>query len=397
MYDYIIIGGGIAGLTINSYLTNKYKTLLLEKNKFIGGRAIEGKFHGEHIKLGAGIGALHNKHLLKLMKKLKIKYNIYPSNINLLFKSNFDMKKNIKNIKNKYNILKKQNNKDIKYLSVKKFLIKYFGKDFFEEYDKIAEYKDYHNSDLEYYIRYYPITDHIPSPYKLLSISWSELINKLIKIIKQKNKIKINTEVKKIVYDSDKKFYIINNKYYCKNIIFATTVNTLNKILENNNILDIDYTKYIGSVPFLRIFTYHKNGHNLKIDRYNITDNRLEKIIVMSDKVLMISYCDNLNALYWYKLYKSNKLKVIEKIKNIIKNMLNHDLEIDDINFVYWNEGIHYFYPQKNIKLNKLIKFLSHPTDNIYVCGEMLSYKQGWVEGSIESADRIYKLLKIKI
>jgi phytoene dehydrogenase-like protein len=56
MYDYIIIGGGLAGLTINYYLTNKYKTLLLEKNNFIGGRAIEGKFHGEHIKLGAGIG-----------------------------------------------------------------------------------------------------------------------------------------------------------------------------------------------------------------------------------------------------------------------------------------------------------------------------------------------------
>lgn len=397
MYDYIIIGGGLSGLTINYYLTNKYKTLLLEKNKYVGGRAIEEKFYGDNIKLGAGIGALHNKHLLKLLKKLKISYDVYPSNINLLFKTNFDMKKNIKKIKHKYKILKKQNNKDIKYLSVKNFIIKYFGKKFFTEYDKIAEYKDYHNSDLEYYIKYYPITDHIPSPYKLLSISWTDLINKLTKNIKEKNKIKLNTEVKKINYDYNKKIYIINNKYYCRNIIFATTINTLNKILKNNNILNVDYTKYIGSVPFLRIYTYHKNGHNLKIERYNITDNELEKIIVMSDKILMISYCDNLNALYWYKLYKSNKLLVTQKIIKIIKQMFNQDIKIDDIKFVYWNEGIHYFYPQKDIKINKLIKILSHPSDNIYVCGEMLSYKQGWVEGSVESANRIYNMINKKL
>ena len=38
------------------------------------------------------------------------------------------MKKNIKKIKQKYKILKKENNKDIRYLSVKNFIIKYFGK-----------------------------------------------------------------------------------------------------------------------------------------------------------------------------------------------------------------------------------------------------------------------------
>lgn len=393
MYDYIIIGGGIAGLTINSYLTNNFKTLLLEKNKYLGGRAIEDTFHNQKIKLGAGIGALHNKHLLKLLKKLKISYDIYPANINLLFKTNFDMKKNIKKIKKKYNFLKKQSNKDIKYLSVKKFMIKYFGKNFFTEYDKIAEYKDYHESDLEYYIKYYPITDHIPSPYKLLSINWTELIIKLEKIIKRKNKIKLNYEVKKISYDSDKKLYIIDNKYYCKNIIFTLTLDKLQKIINKNKIVDIDYTKYVGTVPFLRIYTYHKNGHKLDIDRYNITDNKLEKIIVMSDKILMISYCDNKYAEYWYDLYNSNKSFVTEKIIKIIKQTLNHDIEIDDIKFVYWNEGIHYFKPQKDIKLKNIIDKLTNPIPNIYVGGEMISYKQGWVEGSVESANRIYKLL----
>ena len=411
MYDYVIIGGGIAGLTINSYLSKKYKTLLLEKNKYLGGRGIEGKFHNNKIKLGAGIGALHNKHLLKLLKKLKISYDIHPSNINLLFKTNFDMKENIKKIIDKYKLLKIQNNKDITYLTVKKFIIKYFGKTFFNEYNKIAEYKDYLNSDLEYYINYYPISDHIPSPYKLLNINWTELIEKLTKIIKYKNKNKIKTNYmfKKIIYDPIKNLYIIDNKYITKNIIFAVTINSLQNIINNNKLnININYNKFIGSIPFLRIYTYHKDGHKLNIDRYNIVDNPLEKIIVIDEKILMISYSDNNFAKYWYKLYETNKdkdkdkdklinnSKLINKLKELFKKSTQQDIEIDDIQFVYWNEGVHYFKPQKNIILKKIINKLSHPVKNIYVCGEMLSYKQGWVEGAIESANRIYKLINSK-
>ena len=65
MYDYIIIGGGISGLYMNYLLTDKYKTLLLEKNNYFGGRALNINFHGNIIRLGAGIGAPHNKSLLK--------------------------------------------------------------------------------------------------------------------------------------------------------------------------------------------------------------------------------------------------------------------------------------------------------------------------------------------
>ncbi len=35
-YDYIIVGGGSAGLYANYLLTHKYKTLLLEKNNYFG-------------------------------------------------------------------------------------------------------------------------------------------------------------------------------------------------------------------------------------------------------------------------------------------------------------------------------------------------------------------------
>lgn len=42
-YDYVIIGGGISGLYCR-YLLSKYNVLLLEKENYIGGRAIEKNF-----------------------------------------------------------------------------------------------------------------------------------------------------------------------------------------------------------------------------------------------------------------------------------------------------------------------------------------------------------------
>lgn len=401
MYDYIIIGGGISGLYMNYLLKNK-KTLLLEKNNYVGGRAIEEKFHNSKIKLGAGIGALHNKNLLYLLNKLKIKYKIYPSTINLAFNTKFDMKKAVNMIKTKYKLLKYNNNDDIYKLNVKQFIIKYFRKKFFIEYDKIAEYKDYHNSDLEYYIKYYDIKDHIPTPYKLVSINWTELIKKLKNKL-NKNKIKLNFEVTDIKYFSlqNESYYLINNKYKTKNIISALTLHPLQNIINKTNFIKIDYNKYLGTVPFMRVYTYHKDGHNLDkvLQRYNIVDNELEKIIIMDEKVLMFSYSDNKNAEFLYKSYNKNKNNfkniLIKLLKDIIKTSeKDFVIEIDDLKIAYWKEGIHYFKPQKNIKLKKIVKLLSNPHDNFYVIGEMLSFKQGWVEGCIESANRLFSLIK---
>ena len=219
------------------------------------------------------------------------------------------------------------------------------------------------------------------------------MINKLESIIRQNNqKIKLNFSVDNIKLNGDT--YIINNKYKSKNIIFAITINNLQTILNKTNIIDINYKKYIGTVPFLRIYTYHKNGHKLNIPRYSITDNQIEKIIVISDEILMISYSDYKYADYWYNLYNTDKEKLLDKLKQLFIKSTGQNIDIDDIEFAYWDEGIHYYYPQKDIKLNKIISNLSNPCDNIYVIGEMLSYKQGWVEGAIESANRIYKLIK---
>ncbi len=378
IYDIIIIGGGISGLYANYKLYKKHKCLLLEKNAHFGGRAYEMDFHGSLIKLGAGIMADHNKHLIKLLNKLKMKINIYPSFIATSGLKDFNMGDAICKIKTKYNELK---NNDIIYkLTIKQFLIKYFGKAFTKEFIINCEYYDFVNSNIEYFIKYYDINDMNHESYNILSISWTDLINKLVK-----NNCLNNSEVVKV--EKEQNLYKIitnNNHYYCKKIIYSTALKSLMKL--SKNILNINYNKFIGTVPFIKIYCYYKNGYKMDLPHFTIVNGRLQKIVRITDKILMACYCDSNNANYWHRVSHLNKDTQIKIINKYLKkyNVIGH---INDIIIAYWNEGVHYYKPMKN--LDKTIKKLSHPDKNIYVVGEIISYKQGWVEGCIESVNRI--------
>jgi protoporphyrinogen oxidase len=395
MYDFIIIGGGIAGLYMNYLLTDKYKTLLLEKNNHLGGRIFQDNFHNYKINTGARIGNLHNTELLKLLQKLNIQYKILNYKIIILNKK-INMYQMVKSIKDKYNEITKLSNKNLNNISAREFIIEHFGIEFFKLYSNFTEYTDFFNQSINTYIHNYPINDHIPkiSEKDNISINWNLLVKKLIKKIKKKNKIIKNYEVKNIIYNKKTLQYNINNKFIAKNIIICVTLKQLNKLIKKSN-LDIPknyYNKYIGSVPFLRIYTYHKNGHNINLNKYNITGTKLNKIIIENNKILTILETDYKNALYW-KQFINNKTILINKIKRELQKITNIDIKIDDIKIIYWDDGIHYFKPS-NINIFEKFDELINPLPNFYVCGEIISTKQGWVEGALKTVNFLYKKLK---
>ncbi len=380
-YDYIIVGGGIAGLYANYILSNKYKGLLLEKAKHFGGRAYEMDFHGTLIKLGAGIMAEHNIHLLELLKELKIKVNSFNSTTTTNFKI-FEMGDAICKIKNTFDKYKKTIiNKGY---TMKEFLVKYFGSKFANEFILNCEYHDFLNSDVEYFIKYYDINDMSHEPYKVLIINWTDLINKLVRKNCFNNVDVLNVEKIGNLFNVKTK----DNIYSCKKIIFATSLKPLLKLSKNiinNNV--INYNKYIGTVPFVRIYCYYKNGYIDNLSHYTIVDNKLQKIIKINDNILMASYSDSSNALYWKKIKQQSKEKQISIVSKYLEE-LNIKGKINDLIIAFWDEGIHYYKPTKN--LVNTIHRLSIPAKNVYVIGEMISYKQGWVEGAIESVNRLF-------
>ena len=218
------------------------------------------------------------------------------------------------------------------------------------------------------------------SKYDVLIIKWLDLINKLV----QKNCMN-NVEVLDVSKEDDiYKVKTTTNEYLCKKIIYAVSLKPLMRL--SKNIININYNKYIGSVPFVRIYCYFKNGYQTTLPHFTIVNNKLQKVIKINDKILMASYSDSNNALFWKKVKKYNKDKQISIVSKYLKE-LNINNKIDDIVIAFWDEGIHYYKPMKDLK--KTINKLSHPEKNVYVVGEITSYKQGWVEGCIESVNRI--------
>jgi monoamine oxidase len=378
--DYIVIGGGIAGLYSNYNLSKNKNGILLEKESYFGGRVLETKFHGTMIKLGAGIVTKDNKRVLKLIKKLKIPMSTFTSSLTSLLPKKYNMKEAVKKITTVFN----KNKDKVTELNVEEFLIKYFGKEFTKEFIENCEYHDFLKSDVYYFIKYYKIKEMIHQKDTMYGIQWSDMVKSLV----GKN-CHANSMVTKITKD-DKIFKVhVNNMIYLtKEIIMAVTLKPLDKLLKN--LIDFSYHDYIGSVPFIRIYTYHKKNVVMKetVGGFNIVDSILYKVIPYTSNIIMTSYADNTDAVKLKKLLTMTKKEQIETVQKLLDkvDIIANNSIINDILCYYWDEGVHYYKPFGDLGMNKTIKMLRNPIRGIKVIGEIVSKKQGWVEGAIESA-----------
>jgi len=376
IYDYIVIGGGVAGLYANYKLGKKSKSgLLLEKESDLGGRMLEVMFHGYLIKLGAGIMAEHNTNLLKLLKELGIKYSTFKSETTT-FLEPYNMESAINQIKKTYYT----NKSDCKNLTSLQFLKKFFLPNFVKKFIENCEYRDWLESDISYFIKYYDIRDMSHLLHNVLIFNWIDLTNKL----KLPNCI-CSHEVNKIIKLPNGLFEI-DGKYITKKVYVCTTLKPVNKLI--GKFIDFSYSDYVGTIPFVRIYSWHSKPYDTsKIGHYNIVPNELEKIIKITPNILMASYSDNLGANYWKSVNFADKKIQIKKVETKLQELDIGINKVDDVEIAWWEEGVHYYKPFGNLKINQVIKKLMKPTKGIYVVGEITSKKHGWVEGAIQSVN----------
>ena len=57
----------------------------------------------------------------------------------------------------------------------------------------------------------------------------------------------------------------------------------------------------------------------------------------------------------------------------------------------YWDCGIGYW--NKGVNSVQVADFLANPMENVYICGENYSLEQSWVEGALESTERVLKIM----
>jgi len=404
IYDIIIIGSGIAGL-YSAYkikqLNPNISVLILEKNKkqWIGGRTNNELFYGTEVVTAAGIGRKNKDHLLvQLLKELHIPYHEFTSTHHYI--TEFEPI----NINETMHMLKKEykNATTNKSTTFKEFATKYLGTKKYKQFVITSGYSDYEKEDAFDTLYNYGMDDNAG---KLigLSISWKDLVDKLIdKIgpqnikarqnVVQINKVLDDTQNNDCIFDIETKKGVV---YKCNKIIVATTISSLLHLFPSKS----GIYKQIHAQVFLRLYAkFSKSSTEIMkqyIKGYTVVEGPLQKIIPMDPEkgVYMIAYSDNASAII-LKEHLENTADNRSYFEDLLEQTLGIEeglLKINALLDFYWTEGTHYYEPLKGSYKTRtaFINAAQHPDKNILVVGEVVSKHQGWVEGALESVDAV--------
>jgi hypothetical protein len=394
-YDIIIVGSGMSGLyTAYKIQQNAPKTsfLILEKFKkqWVGGRTSNDFFYGVKIVTGAGIGRKDtNPLLIKLMNELHIKFKEFNSimNYSRLFQP-IDIVKVIQYLKKVY----KDTNE-----TFKQFCIRILGKKIYKQFTISAGYTDYENADLYETLYNYGMDDN-KGGWTGLYVPWKKLVDVLYEKIGS-NHFKFHSNVVRVQKNVENNLFEVTTEngstYYCRKVVIASTISTIQKLVSTKQNL----YRQIHGQPFLRLYgKFTKKSATIMkeyVSQYTIVPGPLQKIIPMdADKgVYMIAYSDNVNAILLQKHLKNTfenrnlYCRLIEKSLGITEGTL----QLTAIKDFYWPIGTHYYEPLRKPFVNRdqFLKEVQHPEENMLVVGEAVSRYQGWVEGALESVEKV--------
>lgn len=425
--DLVIIGGGISGLYTLYKIIQKNKNekklniSLYEKNDYFGGRIYTAFYKKFRFEAGAG-RFCKEKHLLfyKLLNELfsvselksyltlgsaEIKFIPKSSNynqnlikkspyyfINQVIKKSavFSYKTLIKytfiQFVKKFKLLK---NEEIKYLNDS------FG--YSGEINSMNAFNALHmfKSDLNKKYHYYS-----------LKCGLSEVIKRMISyIVKNTRESKIEIlsgcEVKKIIKNGNQ--YTCNIYNDKKKRIYDVETKKVVCAIQKSALLKYPIFKPIkkelNSVEakaLCRIYMIFDKKDIWFKDYGKITSNTHNRYMIPLDKKrgsIMISYTDSNYATSLNNYYEKYGLKKLENyILSSWEQVLN--IKIPSPNFTkvcYWKEGIAMW--KAKVDSKKVSKKVLKPYKNVFIVGENYSLNQAWIEGGLQTVEKIIKYL----
>jgi L-2-hydroxyglutarate oxidase LhgO len=201
VYDFVIIGSGIAGL-YSAYkilhISPNSTILMLERNKksWLGGRTNNIDFYGSNIVTGAGIGRqTKDKLLISLLDDLKIphpKYSVTKAYGVGVTRS--DITKIISYLKTVYN----KNTNLYRGKTFRDFAIHILRETVYNNFVTATGYTDYENADIHDVLYYYGMDDN-SSKLEAFYVPWKKLVDDMIKWLLYYNvTIKSSSNVTKI-------------------------------------------------------------------------------------------------------------------------------------------------------------------------------------------------------
>lgn len=406
--DYLIAGGGIAGLysalkLIDNHHVNPNKIILVEKSWRFGGRIYTKTYEDVSYDLGGGRLSENNYLTMELINELGLSdkliqikngtsFIIVNEDTSVSLEDNVidDTLKLLENVCNDIHLYSKEiliNTQLCEFLYEKigytntHLLMNIFGYDTdfytFNAYEGILNFKNNFDKKNKYYV---------------LNGGLSQITDKIVDILKSKGVIMY---LKTKLIDFNDNVATISNidedmRYInCKNLILALPQQS---ILQFCFLKKYDYIlNSVIPIPMMRVYAIFplKDGKSW-FDGLSITTTNLNlrKIIPINSRngLCMISYCDGKIAENWQKCNIDGSLQ--SKIMYELRAMFT-DIDIPDPTYIdskLWDSGVHNWkigYDHKST-LQKL-----RDLNNIYICGEAFSDCQGWVEGALRSVNDI--------
>jgi hypothetical protein len=369
----------------------------------MGGRIGNDTFYGADVVVGAGVGRKSKDHaLIQLLKDTKVPYSEFVSTRNYIppFKPT-DLMATMRTLKAEY----KKHPEQHRHKTFKQFFIEVFGAKLYKDFVITAGYTDFENADIYETLYHYGMDDNVAG-WTGLSLSWKALVDTLYAKI-GKEHFKFSAEVKRIQKIEDHEFEITtaDNKhyYYANKVVVATTIDAVRRIIPGASARTSVYQQIHGQ-PFLLVYAKFDRASTETMKK-NVTaftplTGPLQKIIPMdpSKGVYMIAYTDNAHA---------TTLKAKGALENTRANCKMYSKWLEDalgippsLNIIairdyYWPVGTHYYAPltgDGDGEFKTRVDFIrkaQHPMKWMVVVGEMVSRHQGWVEGALESVDKV--------
>ena len=406
-YDVLIIGAGIAGLRVATELLKSkphLKIQILEMYNVVGGRIDTIHIGGRHYESGAG--RIHSSHLklLQIIKSHNLKITKIDSTLS--WRSSIDKKTRDNDFytifKEYLNILRKLPKITLKTHTIRELFIKVFGSKFAT---KILDTHPY-RAELEIMSADSALdlfTTFEKGDFYVINEGFHKVPELLYKEARELGvEFKFNHKIVKLEYDNNYTITAINLgksiQFQADRVILAIPQQALEKIYPFRPSHPL--LRRVKMEPLLRIYSKYNNSdwfpkHSI------VTDSPLRYIIPYNREqgVIMSSYLDSRDIKPWLEFTKKEKnVNLKEKIQKETQALFP---ELNIPKSIYtkaylWRHGCSYWLPGSYDYREASIEALCPMPEtypNLHIVGESFSQKQQWVEGALEHADELVKLI----
>lgn len=426
-YDHLIVGGGITGMYLAYRLNQKYPKShigVLESASQLGGRIHTVKHKGQQFEAGAGRIGLHHQRTLALIHQMGLSDKLIeiPSSTSYITHSSQHIsseshlfhvfavsRKKWQSVSAMWRqVLNESKNVSTAFLTDLPFVSFLYMILLPNEVQLLLFVFGYLSEVLDgnAYATIQTIQDDFritekhrdKAQFAVLSGGLQQLIEKIHHTLLQSSHVDVRcnervTSMQRVHRGIQLIHTSSGQEYMAKRVYYTLPQDALLSIPYFSS--DLVLQQAVRGQPTVRIYAKYPIPKGKKAWfaglHKTVVDNPIQFIIPMNESsgLIMISYSDSYNALFWMSL--KNQAQIKSHLKTYLDRLFP-DRTIPAPQWIYicdWKVGFHTWNPGYNHHIVSQHVKKTYESKGIHILGETYAARQGWVEGSLESVDAL--------